>query len=170
MARYAAFGIGAVAIVLAVFARTLNVAFLVAVAFAIAASANLPAILFSLFWRRFNTRGAVWGIYGGLIAAVGVVLLSPICLGGAQKSLPAVKLTAAQAKDCGVPANSKGVNNPTALFSCTAVAPIPFQNPGLISIPIGFLLAAAGALTSKERDEEKFAELEVRALTGAGAH
>ena len=170
VARYAAFGIGAVAIVLAVFARGLNVAFLVAVAFAIAASANLPAILFSLFWRRFNTRGALWGIYGGLIAAVGVVLLSPICWGGAQKSLPAAKLTAAQAKECGVPADSKAVNNPTALFSCTASAPIPLQNPGLLSIPIGFILAAAGALSSKERDDEKYAELEVRSLTGAGAH
>jgi cation/acetate symporter len=170
VARYAAFGIGAVAIVLAVFARGLNVAFLVAVAFAIAASANLPAILFSLFWKRFNTRGAVWGIYGGLIAAVGVVLLSPICWGGAQDSLPAAKLTAAQAKECGVPADSTAVNNATALFSCTTTAPIPLQNPGLISIPLGFLLAVAGALTSKERDDEKFAELEVRSLTGAGAH
>ena len=170
VARYAAFGIGAVAIVLAVFARSLNVAFLVAVAFAIAASANLPAIVFSLFWRRFNTRGALWGIYGGLIASVGVVLLSPICWGGAQKSLPPAKLTAAQAKDCGVPETSKQVNNATALFSCTTAAPIPFQNPGLIAIPIGFILAAAGALTSKERDDEKYAELEVRSLTGAGAH
>jgi len=169
VARYAAFGIGAVAIVLAIFARTLNVAFLVALAFAIAASANLPAILFSLFWKRFNTRGALWGIYGGLIAAVGVVLLSPICWGGAQNTLPAAKLTAAQAADCGVPADSKEVNNATALFSCTTPAPIPFSNPGIISIPVGFLLAAAGALTSKERNRDKFAELEVRALTGAGA-
>jgi len=121
VARYAAFGIGAVAIVLAVFARSLNVAFLVAVAFAIAASANLPAILFSLFWKRFNTRGAVWGIYGGLIAAVGVVLLSPICWGGSTSSLPAVALTAAQAKTCGVPANSTQVNNATALFAFAAL-------------------------------------------------
>ena len=170
IARYAAFGIGAVAIVLGVFARTLNVAFLVAVAFAIAASANLPAIVFSLFWKRFNTRGAVWGIYGGLISAVLVVLLSPICWGGTSSALPAAKLTAAQAKDCGVAVTSKAVNNPTALFSCTTSAPIPFSNPGLISIPLGFLFAAAGALSSRERQREKFAELEVRSLTGAGAH
>jgi cation/acetate symporter len=170
IARYAAFGIGAVAIVLGVFARGLNVAFLVAVAFAIAASANLPAILFSLFWKRFNTRGAVWGIYGGLISAVLVVLLSPICWGGATHALPAAKLTAAQAKDCGVPVTSKEVNNATALFSCTTAAPIPFSNPGLISIPLGFLFAAAGALSSRESSREKYAELEVRSLTGAGAH
>ncbi len=170
VARYAAFGIGAIAIVLAVFARGLNVAFLVAVAFAIAASANLPAILFSLFWKRFNTRGSVWGIYGGLISAVLVVLLSPICWGGSSSALAPAKLTKAQAADCGVAETSKAVNNPTALFSCTTAAPIPFSNPGLISIPLGFLLAAVGTWTSKERDEEKYAELEVRSLTGAGAH
>jgi cation/acetate symporter len=170
VARYAALVIGAVAIILGIVARGLNVAFLVAVAFAIAASANLPAILFSLFWKRFNTRGAVWGIYGGLISAVLVVLLSPVCWGGASKALPAAKLTAAQAKDCGVAATVTTVNNPTALFSCTTRAPIPFSNPGLISIPLGFLCAAAGALSSRERDPEKFAELEVRSLTGAGAH
>ncbi|GAA5189352.1 cation acetate symporter [Rugosimonospora acidiphila] len=169
VARYAAFGVGAVAIVLAIFARGLNVAFLVAVAFAIAASANLPAILFSLFWKRFNTRGAVWGIYGGLASAVLVVLLSPICWGGASDNLPAVKLTAAQAADCGVAASSTRVNNATALFSCTATAPIPFSNPGLISIPIGFLAAYVGARTSRERDPQRYAELEVRSLTGAGA-
>jgi cation/acetate symporter len=169
VARYAAFVIGAIAIVLAVFARGLNVAFLVAVAFAIAASANLPAILFSLFWRKFNTRGAVWGIYGGLISAVLVVLLSPICWGGSSSNLPAVKLTATQAADCGVPVASKQVNNATALFSCTTPAPIPFSNPGLISIPLGFLAAYVGAKTSRERDDDRYAELEVRSLTGAGA-
>src|SRR5581483_11302376 len=135
VARYSAFAIGAVAILLGAYARSLNVAFLVAVAFAIAASANLPAIVFSLFWKRFNTRGAVWGIYGGLISAVLVVLLSPVVWGGASKSLPAAKLTAAQAKECAVAETSKQVNNPTALFSCTTPAPIPFSNPGLISIP-----------------------------------
>ena len=170
VARYAALVIGAIAIVLGVYARSLNVAFLVAVAFAIAASANLPAIVFSLFWKRFNTRGAVWGVYGGLISAVLVVLLSPICWGGASQSLPAAKLTATQAKECGVPVSSKEVNNATALFSCTTTAPIPFSNPGLISIPLGFLFAAAGAFSSRESSRDKYAELEVRSLTGAGAH
>jgi cation/acetate symporter len=170
VARYAAFGIGAVAIVLGTFARNLNVAFLVAVAFAIAASANLPAILFSLFWKRFNTRGATWGIYAGLIASVGVVLLSPIAWGGTSEARPAATLNAAQAATCGVPQDSKAVSNATALFSCTTPAPIPLENPGLISIPIGFIFAALGALTSRERDEDKYAELEVRSLTGAGAH
>ncbi|WP_420830875.1 cation acetate symporter [Actinomadura graeca] len=150
MARYAAIVIGAVAIVLSIFARGLNVAFLVALAFAIAASANLPTLLFSLFWKRFNTVGAVAGIYGGLVSAVTLVLLSPICWGGKSDTIP------------------KG--NVDALFSETTVAPIPLQNPGLISIPIGFLCAYLGTVLSKERTDEKFAELEVRSLTGTGAH
>ena len=75
MARIAAFVIGAIAIVLAIPAQKLNIAFLVALAFAVAASANLPAILYNLFWKRFNTRGAIWSIYGGLISCVGAGVL-----------------------------------------------------------------------------------------------
>ena len=65
MARIAAFVVGAVSIVIAIVLRTANVAFLVGLAFAVAASANLPVILFSLFWQRFNTTGAVTGIATG---------------------------------------------------------------------------------------------------------
>ncbi|MFE3198742.1 solute symporter family protein [Embleya sp. NPDC055664] len=175
VARISALVIGTAAIVLSVFARELNVAFLVALAFAIAASANLPAILFSLFWKNFNTRGAVFGIYGGLVTSVLVVLLSPICWGGATDTKPAIKqLTAKQASDCDVSKDRKDVGNATALFSCTTPAPIPLENPGIISIPVGFACAAIGALSARRRrtddDDRKFAELEVRALTGAGAH
>src|SRR5256714_5551978 len=99
VARYAALVIGAVAIVLGIFARGLNVAFLVAVAFAIAASANLPAILFSLFWKRFNTRGAVWGIYGGLLPAGVGVALPPRWLGRGAQFPPRPETRAAPAPD-----------------------------------------------------------------------
>jgi cation/acetate symporter len=151
VARVAAVLIGAVSIVLSIFARGLNVAFLVALAFAIAASANLPTLLFSLFWKRFNTRGAVWGIYAGLISSIGLVLLSPICWGGKSATIPA--------------------GNATALFSKTIVAPFPLQNPGIISIPVGFLFAYLGTITAREvASATKYAELEVRSLTGAGAH
>src|SRR6478672_3948972 len=81
VARIAAGVIGLVAIILAIPAQKLNIAFLVALAFAIAASANLPAIVYNMFWRRFNTRGAVWSIYGGLISSVGLVIFSPIMSG-----------------------------------------------------------------------------------------
>ncbi|HWG97818.1 MAG TPA: cation acetate symporter [Pilimelia sp.] len=142
VARIAAFVIGAVSIVLAIFAQSLNVAFLVALAFAVAASGNLPAILYSLFWRRFTTAGAVWAIYGGLLAAVVLVFFSPVVSGA-----------------------------PTAMFPGQDWQWFPLSNPGIISIPVGFLCGWLGTLLSREpADEDKYAELEVRALTGAGAH
>lgn len=170
VAKWSAVVIGAASIALSIAARELNVAFLVALAFAIAASANLPAILFSLFWKRFTTRGALWGIYGGLGTAVLLVLLSPICWGGATQTRPSVKLTASTAETCGVPVSSTAVGSTTALFSCTVKAPFPLENPGLVSIPVGFAAAALGTLTARRRPEDDLAydELEVRALTGAG--
>ncbi|MGW7294007.1 solute symporter family protein [Streptomyces xiamenensis] len=147
VARFAAAGVGVVAVVLAIFAQSLNVAFLVGLAFAIAASANLPTILLSLFWKRFNTTGALAGIYGGLIAAVGLVFFSPVVSG---------KVDAAGESTSLLPA---GVD----------FAWFPLENPGLVSIPIGLLCAIVGTLMSKEKDDAKFAKLQVRALTGAGA-
>jgi cation/acetate symporter len=141
VARISAFVIGAIAIALSIFAQSLNVAFLVALAFAVAASGNLPAILYSLFWKRFNTSGAVWAIYGGLIAAVVLVFFSPVV---------------------------SGADN--AMFPKSDWHWFPLTNPGIISIPVGFLCGWIGTLLSKERDDAKYAELEVRSLTGAGAH
>ncbi|HEU5155529.1 MAG TPA: cation acetate symporter [Streptosporangiaceae bacterium] len=149
-ARMAAFVIGAIAILLSIFARGLNVAFLVALAFAVAAAANLPTLLYSLYWKRFNTAGAVTAIYGGLISSVVLVLASPICWGGKSATLP------------------KGYAD--AIFSTEITAPIPLQNPGIISIPLGFLLGWLGTVLSKEDTTAKGTELEVRALTGIGAH
>ena len=79
-------------IVLGALARDLNVAGLVALAFAVAASANLPTILYSLFWKRFTTRGALWSIYGGLVSAVGLVLFSPVVSGKPTSMFPDVRL------------------------------------------------------------------------------
>ncbi|MFI9464879.1 cation acetate symporter [Streptomyces xiamenensis] len=147
VARYAAVGVGVISVVLAIFAQSLNVAFLVGLAFAIAASANLPTILLSLFWKRFNTTGALAGIYGGLIAAVGLVFFSPVVSGK-------------------VDANGESTS---LLPTGVDFAWFPLENPGLASIPIGLLCAIVGTLMSKERDDAKFARLQVRALTGAGA-
>jgi cation/acetate symporter len=141
VARIAAFVIGAIAIALSIFAQSLNVAFLVALAFAVAASGNLPAILYSLFWKRFNTSGALWSIYGGLISAIVLVFFSPVVSGSA-----------------------------TAMFPDSDWHWFPLSNPGIISIPIGFLCGWIGTVISKEIDEDKYAELEVRSLTGYGAH
>ncbi|HEY6597039.1 MAG TPA: cation acetate symporter, partial [Asanoa sp.] len=141
VARISAFIIGAVSIALAIFAQSLNVAFLVALAFAVAASGNLPAILYSLYWKKFNTAGAVWAIYGGLISAVVLVFFSPVVSGAA-----------------------------TSMFNKHDWQWFPLSNPGIISIPFGFLCGWIGTMLSKEHDEMKYAELEVRSLTGAGAH
>jgi cation/acetate symporter len=142
VARISAFIIGAVSIGLAIFAQSLNVAFLVALAFAVAASGNLPAILYSLFWKRFTTAGATAAIYGGLISAVALVFFSPVVSG-----------------------------SPTAMFPHSDWHWFPLSNPGIISIPIGFLCGWLGTVLSREpADAAKYAEMEVRSLTGAGAH
>ena len=150
VARVAALAIGAAAIVLSIFAQRLNVAFLVALAFAVAASGNLPAILYSLFWKRFNTTGAVSAIYGGLISAVVLVIFSPV-VSGKPAATP------------GGPSTSL-FTNPDVDFSW-----FPLDNPGLVSIPIGFFCGWLGTVLSKEYNAEKYAEMEVRSLTGAGS-
>jgi cation/acetate symporter len=142
VARIAAFAIGAISIVLAIAAQGLNVAFLVAIAFAIAASGNLPAVLYSLFWKQFNTRGAVWSIYGGLFSAVILLIFSPTVSGTPTSLIPLVE-------------------------GGLAFNWFPLANPGLVSIPFGFFMGWLGTVTSNERNYAKYAELEVRSLTGA---
>lgn len=142
VARISAVVIGAISIVLGILARDLNVAFLVALAFAVAASGNLPAILYSLFWKKFTTQGATWAIYGGLATAVLLVIFSPVVSG-----------------------------TPTAMFKTADFDWFPLSNPGIISIPAGFFFGWLGTVLSREKaNEDKYAEMEVRALTGAGAH
>ncbi|MEU2826856.1 MULTISPECIES: cation acetate symporter [unclassified Streptomyces] len=141
-ARWATVAIGVVSIALGALARDLNVAGLVALAFAVAASANLPTILYSLFWKRFTTQGALWSIYGGLSSSVLLVLFSSVV-------------------------SSK----PTSMFPGVDFAWFPLENPGLVSIPLGFLLGWLGSVIGKEKaDTDKYAELEVKSLTGTGAH
>jgi cation/acetate symporter len=146
--RIAAFTIGLIAILLAIPAQNLNIAFLVALAFAVAASANLPAIVYNMFWRRFNTRGAVWSIYGGLASSLLLVLFSPVMSG-------------------------KGVIdgvNQSLLPASIDISWFPLENPGIVSIPLGFLFGFLGTISARETAAEvQYTELEVRALTGAGA-
>lgn len=150
VARITVLAIGVLAIVGGIFANGQNVAFLVALAFAVAASANLPTILYSLFWKRFNTQGALWSMYGGLISCVVLIALSPVVSG---KVDPATGESLSMIKDTSVD-----------------FAVIPLANPGIISIPLAFLLGYLGTVLSKEQHHpEKFAEMEVRSLTGAGA-
>ena len=140
VARITAFVVGAVAILLAIKLQTVNVAFLVGLAFAVAASANLPVIVLSIFWRRFSTAGAVAGLFVGLASSIVLIMISPSVMG-----------TEAKALIHGQP-----------IF--------PLKNPGIVSIPLGFLAAIVGTFLRREpRAEARFAELSVRANTGLGA-
>jgi cation/acetate symporter len=76
--RIAALSIGAIAILVAIIGgEGLNVSFMVGLAFAVAASANFPALLLALTWRRFNTVGAVTGVLFGVVSSIGLVIVSP---------------------------------------------------------------------------------------------
>ena len=132
VARITAFVVGAAAIIIAMaLGPKVNVAFLVGLAFAVAASANLPVIVFSIFWKRFNTAGACAGLAVGLLSSIVLILISPDFM-------------------------------KSPLF--------PLKNPGILSIPLGFLGAIVGTLLGREPEAEaKFAELSVRANTGLGA-
>ncbi|MCM0638205.1 solute symporter family protein [Cellulomonas wangsupingiae] len=150
VARITVVAIGGLAILGGIFANGQNVAFLVALAFAVAASANLPTIIYSLFWKRFNTAGALWSMYGGLVSCVLLIAFSPVVSG---KVDPVTGDSLSMIRDTSVD---------FAIF--------PLENPGIISIPLAFLLGIVGTLLSKEQPHpEKFAEMEVRSLTGAGA-
>ncbi|SDM05150.1 solute symporter family protein [Microbacterium azadirachtae] len=141
VARRTVIVIGVLAILGGIGAQGQNIAFLVALAFAVAASANLPTILYSLFWKRFTTRGAVWSMYGGLAAAVILIVLSPVFSGKPTSFLPGVDF---------------------AIW--------PLENPGILSIPLGFLLGWLGSVLDRGTEDRRLAaEMEVRSLTGYGA-
>ena len=145
VARITAAAIGVLAIVLAMALRSLNVAFLVGLAFAVAASANVPAILLTLYWRRFSTTGMIAGMAVGLVSAVVLIVLSPAVMG---LDAPGVAV--------------RHLIQRPPLF--------PLDNPALVSVPLGFLAAVAGTLLGRDADAETaYSELNVRANTGIGA-
>jgi cation/acetate symporter len=148
VARITAFVVGAVSIGLAIaLGPSANVAFLVGLAFAVAASANLPVIVLSLFWKRFNTSGAVGGLGVGLLSSIGLIVISPTIM---TMDAPTVA------------ASARHLIQHAPFFSLT--------NPGIVSIPLGFIAAIIGTLISREPSAEaKFTELTVRANTGLGA-
>ncbi|MET4428381.1 MULTISPECIES: cation acetate symporter [unclassified Mycolicibacterium] len=141
VSRITAVVLGVLAIGLGILANGQNIAFLVALAFAVAAAANLPTIVYSLYWRRFNTRGALWSMYGGLISTIVLIVFSPAVTGSKTAMIPGIDI---------------------AFF--------PLANPGIVSIPLAFILGIVGTLTSPDDEDPKIAaEMEVRSLTGIGA-
>ncbi len=147
IARISALVVGALSILIAILlGPTFNVAYMVGLAFALAAAANLPAILFSLFWKRFNTVGAVTGMATGIIATLVFIIISPSIMTVDPDTLKAGR-------------------------HLIQAAPIfPLANPGIVSIPLGFLGAYIGTMLSRDPGAEaKYNELNVRANTGLGA-
>jgi cation/acetate symporter len=139
VARIAAVGVGVIAVLVAINLQTANAAQLVAAAFAVASSGNLPVILFTLFWKRFNTVGAVCGLIGGTAVSILLIIIGP------------------------------GLNTVPAAHPAFALA-----NPGIVSIPLGFLFAIVGtyigeALGGDQRAQAMYQEIAVRSQTGVGA-
>jgi cation/acetate symporter len=92
IARISAVVIGILAVALGILAQGVNVAVLVILAICIAASANFPVLILSLFWRRFNTAGVVGGILVGLVSSVVLAILGP-AVRGADAMWPLVNPT-----------------------------------------------------------------------------
>ncbi|HJV46278.1 MAG TPA: cation acetate symporter [Bacillota bacterium] len=136
-AKCSSVAVGIISIFLAINVHNWNVAFLVSLAFAVAASANLPLIIFTLFWQGFNPVGAVTGILIGLLSSVILVIISP-----------------------NVMDPQSGWIHATALF--------PLKNPGIVSIPLGFLGAYLGAILSRKRmkKQDQYDKLVFQAHTG----
>lgn len=120
ISKMTAVGVGVIAIILGILSKGQNVAFLVGLAFAIAASANLPALLCTLFWKRTTERGIVLGIAAGLASAILLIVISPTMMGSG------------------------------ALFS--------LNNPGIVSIPLGFAVTMGVSLADSKKAEQASSE------------
>ncbi len=196
-ARIATIVFGALAIAIGIAAKGQNVAHLVALAFAVAASANFPCVLMTLFWKRCNTGGIIGGMIVGTLLSIGLVLVSP------NMTYPQVVRAAAQKVLDGAPARQAGIDtllasgNPeeakkaksaqNSLDKAIAKAQadikanegkevsivglekplVELKNPGIISIPLGFLAVILGSLLYRDRKaEEIWEEVYVRQNTG----
>lgn len=148
VARVAALAVGAVSILIAIaLGPSSNVLILATFGMAVAASANFPVLALSIFWRRFNTVGAVAGLTLGLLTTVGLIVAGPAFM---------------------------GIDPPNVAVASRHLFQVqpwfPFENVGIVSVPLGFLAAFVGTLLSSESiAEDKFNELLVRSQTGLGA-
>jgi cation/acetate symporter len=148
VARVAALAVGVASILVAIALGPMaNVLILATFGMAVGASANFPALVLSIFWRRFNTVGAIAGMAAGLMATVGLIVLGPAVMGVDSSSAVGAGRHLIQAQPW-----------------------FPLENVGIVSVPLGFLAAIGGSLVRRESAaEERFDELTVRAHTGLGA-
>ncbi|MEY9965108.1 Na+(H+)/acetate symporter ActP [Streptacidiphilus sp. MAP12-16] len=138
-ARWAAVGVGVVGIVLAVLTERWNVQMLLSLTYSLSASALFPILVYSLFWRGFTQRGLLWTLYGSLASVCLLMLFSPAVSGG-----------------------------PGAVFPGVDFHWFPLRTPGVVTVPLGFLLGWFGSVQrpAPESDVAGFERLELRALTG----
>ena len=183
-ARITSFVVGACGIVIGIAAEKQNVAHLVALAFAVAASGNLPVVVLSLFWRKFNTAGVISGLLVGTIASIGLVMVSPnmtypkVVAAGAKKivvamekkqaALPAGETLSEKDAKALAKARVDATQDGTSMLGLDKPL-FTLKNPGIISIPLGFMAAILGCLAfPNRRSEEMFDEVYVRQNTGLG--
>lgn len=190
VAKFATICLGVAAILLGIFFKGQNVAFLVGLTFAIAASANFPALLMSITWRKFTTKGAVTSIYTGLAVAVILIVLSPTVwvdiIHGKEKRAIETQIkeaeTQAQQK---IEALQKEGAAASALIETEKVqldakkkelnaampkAIFPLKNPGLISMAAAFLIGIIVSLMGREKEAEaKYKDEKLRSYVGIGA-
>jgi cation/acetate symporter len=134
VARLASVVLGVLAIALGVAFKGQNVAYMVGLAFAIAASANFPALVMSIFWKGFTTRGAQASMLVGTASALLLIFLSPTIQVDILKRAAAV---------------------------------FPLRNPGLITIPLSFVVGMLVSKLAPEREAEaRFAEVQHRVHLG----
>jgi len=196
-ARLATVVVGTAAIVIGIAAKGQNVASLVALAFAVAASANFPCMLLTLHWRRCNTGGIVAGLLVGTLVAVGLTLVSPnmtypkVVKAAAQQVLEdsVAKRQTIEAALLDVDPRIVAQARTDAVLLEKAVAKarddlarlagqersivglekplFELRNPGIVSIPLGFLAVLLGSLLTRDpRALAKWQELYVRQNVG----
>jgi len=185
-ARITSLVVGSLGIVVGIAAEKQNVAHLVALAFAVAASGNLPVVFLSLFWRKFNTAGVISGLVVGTVASIALVMVSPnmtypkTVAAAAQKAVdvlenkqaalpPGVMLPEKEMKDLEKAKADYAANKDGKSMMGLDKPFFTLKNPGIISIPLGFIAAIIGALLfPSRRSEEMFDEIYVRQNTGIG--
>uniref|UniRef100_A0A831XD00 Cation acetate symporter n=1 Tax=Geobacter metallireducens TaxID=28232 RepID=A0A831XD00_GEOME len=182
-ARITSLCVGAAGIIIGIAAEKQNVAHLVALAFAVASSGNLPVVVMSLFWRKFNTAGVISGLVVGTIASIALVMISPnmtypkVVAADAMKVIKKLEekqatgavLSEKETKDLAKAKTDYEKNKDGKSMLGLDKPILTLKNPGIISIPLGFIAAIVGALAfPSRRSEEMFDEIYVRQNTGIG--
>jgi cation/acetate symporter len=182
-ARVTSLVVGAAGIIIGIAAEKQNVAHLVALAFAVASSGNLPVVVLSLFWKKFNTAGVIAGLVVGTVVSIVLVMVSPnmtypdkvaddakkVYTTLEKKQAEGVVLSEKDLKTIDDKKAEEAANRGGTSMMGLSKPLFNLKNPGIVSIPVGFLAAILAALAfPSRRSEEMFDEIYVRQNTGIG--